>query len=25
VRFDLIPNENGTLKDLIAEFWLLDD
>lgn len=25
VRFDLIPNENGTLKDLIAEFWLMDD
>jgi hypothetical protein len=24
-RFDLIPSENSTLKDLIAEFWLLDD
>jgi hypothetical protein len=21
----LIPNENTTLKELVAEFWLLDD
>ncbi len=24
-RFDLIPNDDSVLKDLVAEFWLLDD